>query len=114
MVPISAKEGTNVDQLLEMIDLQAQLMDLEADVAGPAKGYVLESKLEKGRGAVTTSFSPVFSWSPFFCRFSTLPVLTRVWISPVWAMPLTEPAWKPFSVFPPRWSFSAFPVLPPT
>jgi len=54
VVPISAKEGTNVDQLLEMIDLQAQLMDLEADVAGPAKGYVLESKLEKGRGAVAT------------------------------------------------------------
>ncbi len=54
VVPISAKEGTNVDQLLEMIDLQAQLMELQADVSGTAKGYVLESKLEKGRGAVGT------------------------------------------------------------
>lgn len=53
-VPISAKLGTGIDQLLEMITLQAQLMELKADVSGFAKGYVLESKIEKGRGPVAT------------------------------------------------------------
>lgn len=53
-VPISAKTGQGVDELLEMIDLQSQIMELETDVSGPAKGYVLESKLEKGRGPVAT------------------------------------------------------------
>jgi translation initiation factor IF-2 len=53
-VPISAKTGQGIDELLEMIDLQAQIMELETDVSGPAKGYVLESKLEKGRGPVAT------------------------------------------------------------
>jgi translation initiation factor IF-2 len=54
VVPISAKEGKGIDQLLEMILLQAQLMELKADVAGPAKGYVIEAKIEKGRGPVAT------------------------------------------------------------
>ncbi len=54
IVGISAKEGTNVDQLLEMIILQSQLMELKADITGIARGYVLESKLEKGRGPVAT------------------------------------------------------------
>jgi translation initiation factor IF-2 len=53
-VPISAKNGTGVDKLLDMITLQAQIMDLKADVHGEAKGFVLESKLEKGRGPVAT------------------------------------------------------------
>lgn len=53
-VPISAKLGTGVDKLLEMIVLQAQIMDLKADVHGEAHGFVLESKLEKGRGPVAT------------------------------------------------------------
>lgn len=54
VVPISAKTGVGVDNLLEMIVLQSQLMELKADVAGHAKGYVLESKMEKGRGPVAT------------------------------------------------------------
>jgi translation initiation factor IF-2 len=54
VVPISAKMGTGIDHLLEMIVLQSQLMELKADVAGQAKGYVLESKVEKGRGPVAT------------------------------------------------------------
>ncbi len=54
VAPISAKTGKGVDELLELIDLQAQVMELEADYAGEAKGYVLESKLEKGRGSVAT------------------------------------------------------------
>lgn len=53
-VPISAKLGTGVDQLLEIIILQAQLMELRADDKGSGVGYVLESKLEKGRGVVAT------------------------------------------------------------
>jgi translation initiation factor IF-2 len=53
-VPISAKLGKGVDQLLEMLLLQAQIMELRADTSGPAHGYVLEAKLEKGRGIVAT------------------------------------------------------------
>lgn len=53
-VPLSAKMGTGVDKLLEMIILQSQIMELKADVAGAGRGYVLESKLEKGRGPVAT------------------------------------------------------------
>lgn len=57
MVPISAKEGTNIDHLLEMILLQSQLMELKADISGSAKGYILEAKIEKGRGPVATLLS---------------------------------------------------------
>lgn len=53
-VPISAKLGTNVDKLLEMIILQAHMMELKADAQAPASGYVLESKVEKGLGVVAT------------------------------------------------------------
>lgn len=54
IVPISAKTGVGIDQLLEMIILQSQLLELKADVSGFAKGYILESSLEKGRGPVAT------------------------------------------------------------
>lgn len=54
MVPISAKTGKGVDHLLEVIVLQSQLMELKANDTEPAMGHVLESKLEKGRGAVAT------------------------------------------------------------
>lgn len=54
MVPISAKNGIGIEQLLGMIILQSQLMELKADVTGSAKGYVLEACLEKGRGSVAT------------------------------------------------------------
>lgn len=53
-VPISAKVGTGVSELLDVIILQSQLMDLKANISVPARGYVLESKLEKGRGPVAT------------------------------------------------------------
>lgn len=53
-VPISAKTGLGVDKLLEMLVLQSQLMELQAQATGPARGFVLESKLEKGRGPVAT------------------------------------------------------------
>lgn len=54
LAPISAKEGTGVDHLLDMIVLQSQLMELKADFTQAAKGYILESKLERGRGPVAT------------------------------------------------------------
>jgi translation initiation factor IF-2 len=54
MVEISAKQGTNVDKLLEMILLQAEMMDLQADPSIRAQGVVVEARLEKGRGPVST------------------------------------------------------------
>ena len=53
-VPISAKLGQGIDHLLEMIILQSQMMGLKADKLADARGYVLESKIEKGRGPVAT------------------------------------------------------------
>jgi translation initiation factor IF-2 len=54
VVPISAKLGTGVDKLLELVALQAQLMDLRTNVNQPASGFILESKLQKGLGPVAT------------------------------------------------------------
>lgn len=53
-VPISAKLGQGIDQLLEMILLQAEIMELKSDETIDACGYVLESKVEKGLGPVAT------------------------------------------------------------
>ncbi|MGA9530866.1 MAG: translation initiation factor IF-2 [Candidatus Babeliales bacterium] len=54
MVPVSAKTGLGIKDLLEMVALRAQLLELKGEVRGFAHGYVLESQLEKGRGAVAT------------------------------------------------------------
>jgi translation initiation factor IF-2 len=54
LVPISAKKGTNIDKLLEIILLQADLLELTADPTRRAKGVVLEAKVEQGRGIVPT------------------------------------------------------------
>ncbi len=54
MVPVSAKKGENLDLLLEMILLVADLQDLKANPDRPAVGTVLEAKLDKGRGPVAT------------------------------------------------------------
>jgi len=53
-VNVSAHTGEGVDKLLESILLQAELMDLKAVAEGPGQGLVIESSLEKGRGAVAT------------------------------------------------------------
>ncbi len=53
-IPISAITGQGVDQLLEMIVLQSQMLELRASYEGAAHGYVLESRLERGRGPVAT------------------------------------------------------------
>jgi translation initiation factor IF-2 len=51
---ISAKKGTNVDKLLSLILLQADLLELTADPERRAKGVVLESRVEQGRGIVAS------------------------------------------------------------
>ena len=53
-VPVSARTGMGVDQLLDSILLQAEVLELTAPTTGLAAGYVIESSLEKGRGAVAT------------------------------------------------------------
>lgn len=52
MVPISAKRGDNLEQLLDMILLTADIEELKADVEIPAEGLVIESHMEVGRGSV--------------------------------------------------------------
>ncbi|KKQ48929.1 MAG: Translation initiation factor IF-2 [candidate division TM6 bacterium GW2011_GWF2_38_10] len=54
VVPISAKTGQGVDDLLELIVLQSQLMELKADEKAPTQAFVLESKVERGFGPVAT------------------------------------------------------------
>ncbi len=53
-VPISAKTGQGIDELLESLLIQAELLELTAVVDGPAHGVVIESRLDKGRGVVAT------------------------------------------------------------
>ncbi len=53
-VPVSAKSGEGIDDLLENILLTAEVLELKADPTAPAKAVVVESSLEKGRGAVAT------------------------------------------------------------
>jgi translation initiation factor IF-2 len=53
-VNVSAKEKTNIDQLLEMILLQAEVLELKANPNKRAQGAVIEARLDKGRGPVTT------------------------------------------------------------
>jgi len=53
-VDVSALKGTGLDQLLEMVALQAELLELRSDPTARARGVVLESQLDKGRGPVAT------------------------------------------------------------
>jgi translation initiation factor IF-2 len=53
-VPVSARTGQGIDQLLEAILLQAEVLELRAARSGLAAGVVIESSIEKGRGAVAT------------------------------------------------------------
>lgn len=54
MVPISAKTGQGVTSLLEMVLLQAQMMELNAAVDAPAHGFVIEASMRRGLGPVAT------------------------------------------------------------
>ncbi len=53
-IPISAKTGLGIPELLDAILLQSEVLELQAPVDGAAKGIVIESRLDKGRGPVAT------------------------------------------------------------
>ncbi len=53
-VQVSAKTGAGIDELLEQVLLQAEVLELKAPVDAPAKGIVVEARLDKGRGPVAT------------------------------------------------------------
>jgi len=69
-VPVSATKGTGIPQLLEMIQLQAEVMELRAPTSGPAKATVIEAQMEPGRGPTTTVIvreGTLKVGSPFLC-----------------------------------------------
>jgi len=53
-VPVSARTGQGIDDLLENVLLQAEVLELKAPVDAPAKGAVIEARLDKGKGPVAT------------------------------------------------------------
>ena len=53
-VDVSATKGTGVDKLLEMLALQAEVLELRANPQGPARGVVVEAELDRGRGPLAT------------------------------------------------------------
>jgi len=53
-IEVSAKANTNIDKLLDAILLQAEVLELTAAADGPAKGLVIEARLDKGKGPVAT------------------------------------------------------------
>jgi len=54
IVPVSAKTGQGIPQLLELIHLQAEVLDVKAPIDGPGRGYVIEAKMDRQRGPVAT------------------------------------------------------------
>jgi translation initiation factor IF-2 len=70
MVDVSAKTGQGVDTLLEMLELQSELMELTANPTKPARGHILEARLDKGRGPVATVLvqeGTLRTGAPFVC-----------------------------------------------
>jgi len=53
-VGVFAKKGTGIDELIEQVLLQAEVLELKAQKEAPAKGLIIEARLDKGRGAVAT------------------------------------------------------------
>jgi translation initiation factor IF-2 len=53
-VPVSAKTGEGIDNLLEQVLLQAEVLELKAPIDAPARGLVVEGRLDKGKGPVAT------------------------------------------------------------
>lgn len=53
-IQVSAQTGQGIDELLDAVLLQAEVLELKAHASGPGKGVVVESSLDKGRGAVAT------------------------------------------------------------
>src|SRR5690606_13196316 len=53
-VYISAKVGTGIEELLDAMFVQAEMLELKAIAKGPARGVIVESRIDKGRGVVAT------------------------------------------------------------
>ncbi len=69
-VPVSAKMRTGLDNLLEMVQLQAEVLELKANPNKPARGNIVEAKLDKGRGPVGTVLiqeGTINQGDPFVC-----------------------------------------------
>jgi translation initiation factor IF-2 len=69
-VPVSATKGTGIDKLLEMILLQAEIMELKASPTAPARGTVIEAQIEAGRGPTATlivQMGTLKVGQPFIC-----------------------------------------------
>jgi translation initiation factor IF-2 len=69
-VPVSATKGTGIDQLLEMILLQAEIMELKASPTAPARATVIEAQIEPGRGPTATvivQMGTLKVGQPFIC-----------------------------------------------
>ncbi len=70
VVPVSATKGTNIDQLLEMMLLQAEVMELKASPTAAARGTVIEAQVEAGRGPTATvivQMGTLRAGDPFIC-----------------------------------------------
>jgi len=70
MVEVSAKKGTGIEELLELILLQAELMELKANPSKMARGRVIEAKLDRGKGPVATVLvqdGTLRAGDPFVC-----------------------------------------------
>ncbi len=73
-VPVSARTGEGIERLLEMILLQAEVMDLKAKPDRPARGTVIEAQLDRGRGPVATVLiqeGTLRPGDPFVCGVSS-------------------------------------------
>jgi translation initiation factor IF-2 len=69
-VPVSATKGTNIEQLLEMMQLQAEVMDLKASPTAKPRGTVIEAQVEAGRGPTATvivQMGTLKVGDPFIC-----------------------------------------------
>ena len=69
-VPVSATKGTGIDKLLEMILLQAEIMELKASPTAPARATVIEAQIEAGRGPTATlivQMGTLKVGQPFIC-----------------------------------------------
>jgi translation initiation factor IF-2 len=73
VVPVSARSGVGIDKLLEMLLLQADVLELKANPDRPARGTVVESQLDRGRGPVATVLiqeGTLRQGDPFVCGVS--------------------------------------------
>ena len=93
---VSAKTGQGVDHLLEMILLQAEVLELKANPKKPARGRVVEARLDKGRGPVATVLiqgGTLKTGDPFICgiHFGKVRALYNDWGQKVEQAPPSTP-----------------------